>query len=91
MTLKEQIASDLGVFLNVDEFAVVGTFNGVSINVLYDEVADDRFNLEIINCKESDVAGITTSSIFIINSVSYTPSNWIARIGMMEIILNVQK
>lgn len=89
MSLKALIESDLDVFLNTDEFAEDATFNGADIKVLYDKVPDDRLVLEIINCKESDVVGITTSSIFIINSKSYTSSDWNRRDGMMEVVLNV--
>ena len=89
MSLKDLVESDLDVFLNTDEFADDATFGGTPIKVLYDKVPDDRITLDIINCKESDVVGITRSSVFIINGISYTSSSWIPRNGMMEIVLNV--
>jgi len=92
MSLKEQMDADLDTFLNPDEFAEDNaTFNGTPINVLYDHVAEDNYKLDIVNCKESDVVGITASSILIVNGITYTTSSWIPRNGMMEIILNVQK
>jgi len=90
MSLKALMNSDLDLFLNTDEFAETATFGTATIKVLFDKEPNDNFLIDVITCKESDVAGITTSSTFIINSVTYTASSWIAEGGMMRIILNVQ-
>lgn len=90
MSLKNMIASDIDLFLNVDEFADVATFNGASINILFDKEPADTFLLDTVLCKSSDVASITTSSIFIINGTTYTASSWLAENGMTKVILNVQ-
>lgn len=90
MSLKNMIASDVDLFLNVDEFADVATFNGASINILFDKEPADTFLLDTVLCKSSDVSTITTSSIFIINGTTYTASSWLAESGMTKVILNVQ-
>ncbi len=90
MSLKNIIASDIDLFLNVDEFADVATFNGASINVLFDKEPADTFLLDTCLCKSSDVSAITTSSTFIINGTTYTASSWLPENGMTKVILNVQ-
>lgn len=90
MSLKNMIASDIDLFLNVNEFADVATFNGAPINILFDKEPDETFLLDVVICKSSDVASITTSSTFIINGTAYTASSWLAENGMTKVILNVQ-
>ena len=90
MSLKNMIDSDIDLFLNTDEFADVATFNGASINVLFEKIPDDSFILDTVLCKSSDVSSITTSSIFIINGFTYTASSWLAENGMTKVVLNVQ-
>jgi hypothetical protein len=40
MTFASQIAADLGVFFNTDEFAESATYNGTSILAVEDEVSE---------------------------------------------------
>ena len=82
--------SDIDLFLNTDEFAVVATFNGASIDILFDKEPADTFLLDTCLCKSSDVASITTSSTFIINGTTYTASSWLSENGMTKVVLNVQ-
>ena len=82
--------SDIDLFLNTDEFAYVSTFNGASINILFDKEPADTFLLDTVLCKSSDVSAITTSSTFIINGTTYTASSWLAENGMTKVVLNVQ-
>ena len=82
--------SDIDLFLNTDEFADVATFNGASINILFDKEPADTFLLDTVLCKSSDVSAITTSSTFIINGTTYTASSWLAENGMTKVVLNVQ-
>ena len=90
MSLKNMMDSDIDLFLNTDEFAVVATFNGTSINILFDKEPADTFLLDTCLCKSSDVSTITTSSTFIINGTTYTASSWLSENGMTKVILNVQ-
>ena len=90
MSLKDIITSDIDLFLNTDEFADVATFNGASINILFDKEPADTFLLDTVLCKSSDVSAITTSSTFIINGTTYTASSWLAENGMTKVVLNVQ-
>ena len=90
MSLKNMMDSDIDLFLNTDEFADVATFNGASINILFDKEPADTFLLDTVLCKSSDVSAITTSSTFIINGTTYTASSWLAENGMTKVVLNVQ-
>jgi len=88
MSLKELMEDDLDTFLNTDEFAVDALFDGSPIKVLYDDIQEDTFNIQLVTCKESDVVGITSSSTLVVNGVNYTTSSWVPKDGMIEIILN---
>lgn len=84
------IASDIDTFLGADDFAILGTFEGTEISLLIDKVAEENYILDIATCDTSDVKGITTSSVFVIDEITYTASSWVEREGVMEIVLNVQ-
>ncbi|MEA1919145.1 MAG: hypothetical protein U9N52_04845 [Campylobacterota bacterium] len=90
MSLKELIKEDLDLFLNEDEFAISATFNGTQISILFDEISEENFNIKVAICKIDDVIGINTSSIFIIDNISYTVNSFSKKDGLMEIVLNVQ-
>jgi hypothetical protein len=64
MTLKTQIASDLSVFFNTDEFGETVTLNGSSVVAVPgdptpDESADGMVDILDIEFKASDYATIT--------------------------------
>ena len=79
MTLKSDIASDLPVFLNSNDFAVTVTYNSTSIVGIFDD-AYKGINLatgEIestdpqVIVRASDISGLEHGATLIINSVTY--------------------
>ena len=68
MTLKESIAADLSVFVNIDEFAYDAVYSrsGVTVSVLIDkeqEAETGRF-VDYITAKSSDITGISPGDTF---------------------------
>jgi len=77
MNFKQQMAEDLKIFYNADEFAIAVLYNGVTIqalNVDDMEVSDtEQFVLSFIS---SDVANISQGSQMSIDDIVYEVSNF---------------
>jgi len=85
MTFKEQLTTDLDIFINSDEFAEDATFtpvagDAVSCSVLLDKAIEEQPNFEAgysqtgveIEALVSDVGTPGIGSTFLINSTTYT-------------------
>ena len=80
MNFKEQMTTDLDVFINPDEFgeSVIYSQGGVDkeINVLFSEVPDENSNfkgmLTIMTLKRSDAPGLDKTALFIRGTRRYT-------------------
>jgi len=74
-TLKEQVADDLDVFLNTDEFADEATIGGETVNGIFDnehtEVLDVSGTHPAFTCKTSDVSGVSQGDTVTINGTGY--------------------
>ena len=72
MTLKDQMTSDLPVFLNTDEFATTVSYNGTDITAMVEVVVIDRIENDGIvaelTVKVSDVADPSYRDTVIISS-----------------------
>ena len=98
MTLKEQMADDIGtVFLDTDEFAVdaVYTHEGAdsTVKVIFDKMPDDNgeFLIPIVNVEASDVPYLARGDKFVIDGTSYGVISWFDQNGVMAISLNEEQ
>jgi len=79
MSLKEQMAEDLDVFVNTDEFGVAAVLSmgGVDsdINVILDSVPDESSAFEamvtLISLKRSDAPDLDKTALFLIGDKRY--------------------
>lgn len=79
MTLKDDLTSDLDIFLNNEEFAIEVTYNLTTFNGIYDNafIDDQQGGIQAetldpqIMVKTSDVSGLTHGETMTVNSVAY--------------------
>ena len=77
MTLKDQMQTDLNIFVNPDEFgaACILTMGGSDsdINVLLDKVeeAETGLFIDVVTAKKSDIVGIVIGDVFTIEGKAY--------------------
>ena len=77
MTLKEQMLSDLDVFVNPDEFGVacILTLDGAdeSINVILDKAQEPETGvfIDVVSVKKSDIEGLDVGDVFTIEGTAY--------------------
>ena len=90
MSLKQQMNSDLGIFLNDEEFADLVTVSGVEYKVLLDVDAgyQDSYIDIVMTCKYEEFKNFEDGQEIIIDSVSYKIHNKSPNMGgMMEVAL----
>lgn len=80
------LAADLAAILNVNEFAVAVTYNGATINGVFD---NETVPVEAggfvpvhqeqprLTCRTADVAGIADDQTMVISGVTYKIRAWI--------------
>ena len=94
MTFKEQMAADIPVFINTDEFAVdaVYTHDGADsdVKVLFEKRLDDNgeFLIPVIDIDASDVPYLARGDRFVIDGTGYGVISWYDQDGIMAISLN---
>ena len=90
MSLKQQMNSDLDIFLNSEEFADVITVSGQEYKVIIDKDGgyEERYIDTVITCKHEEFKNFLDGQEIIIDSISYKIHNKSPNLnGMMEIAL----
>ncbi len=75
MSLQDDRAGDLDVFLDTDDFAVTATVAGVSVSALFDRLYGETEEIAgyrpALHCKTTDVSSVAEGDAVTVEGVSY--------------------